>query len=45
MSLLQAYLYTYGRLSGVTFEGLALSSYALSPATVGNIFERTSVVE
>jgi len=31
MILLQAYLYTYSLLRGVTFEVLPLSSYALSP--------------
>jgi len=31
MILLQAYLYTYSLLRGVTFEVLPFSSYALSP--------------
>jgi len=31
MVLLQAYLYTYNLLRGVTFEVLPLSNYALSP--------------
>jgi hypothetical protein len=42
MTLLQAYLYIFILLRGVTFKVLPLSSYALSPmmlpATVGNIF-------
>jgi hypothetical protein len=47
--LLQAsHLYTHSLLTGVTFELLTLTSYALSPtilpATVGNIFG-TSVAE
>jgi hypothetical protein len=37
--LLQAYLYAHSLLRGVTFQVLLLSSCALSPNDVGNIFE------
>jgi hypothetical protein len=45
--LLQAYMYTYRLLRGITFEVLPLNSYALKPkdtAAVRNIYE-TPVVE